>query len=212
MRRFRGAAVIFLLFSTKIVFAAHYQKNLQAMRDHILDQEIDYLRGLRKNFTSEGEICEALTKRRLETIFSPETHTILSGIKYKLSSSQKVVGELDFVILDTASNLVHSVIEVKCRHSISLLRKARKQLRFFGRVVHENLHELKLVGKAKEYLFPQSFSYNLDLYIAKFAETNDPISDFLVEENEGMKTVIFDINHSELKFIMDMLLPTGSRW
>jgi ASC-1-like (ASCH) protein len=78
------------------------------------------------NFEPDGTVCERVSVREVESIYPKENFEIINGIQY--DDKKKTIGELDLVIFEKSTGLVHAIAEVKCWKSFKgALKKAKEQ-------------------------------------------------------------------------------------
>ena len=98
--------------------------------------ESDYLilKNIPADYKSFGTICEQVARLRLKEKFDSRKFQFLVGLEYR--NSQRVLGEIDLVVVSKKSQKVKIVGEVKCWRDLkAAARKAKKQLnRFFNSI------------------------------------------------------------------------------
>ncbi len=86
-----------------------------------------------------GKVCENLALLNLSQKFSKRYHTLLANLSY--ASNGQTLGELDILVLNSRSDKVIAVYEVKCSESkkarTASKNKAKRQLRRFKQYVVE---------------------------------------------------------------------------
>jgi len=65
-----------------------------------------------RSFEDKGAVCEEVVKLYLEQEFAPPRYEVLVGVAY--GDLERVIGELDEVVVDTQTQEVVRVLEVKC--------------------------------------------------------------------------------------------------
>lgn len=90
------------------IFLIGFQVSAQTQIDEIFHQ----LKNNPRSYEDKGSICEEVAKVLLEKQFPAPQYKIVVGIAY--GDLDKVIGELDEVIIDTRINKAIQILEVKC--------------------------------------------------------------------------------------------------
>lgn len=118
-------ALVFFLLSS-VVFADTISDYAKMFKDKGYDWE------------ANGNMCEYMAREEMKEHFPEDKYEIKSGIVYKLNNN--VIGELDLIVFNRATNLVDYIGEVKCWKDIAAgLDKAKKQRERFQKHVGKNI-------------------------------------------------------------------------
>lgn len=168
------SAIISLLVSVQVF--AGINEDFRALKDSGVDYQVI------------GTVCEEVTRLRFEEEYGNK-YVVVTGIEY--GDSNRVIGELDAVVFDKATQKVVRVAEVKCWKDFKgALAKARDQRqRFLSNI--ESGKTLFFHSKHSEYSFKkENFAGN---------------KTFLTVSQKGSKAAGFDIELSyELKELMQL--------
>ncbi len=109
--------------------------------------DFDHLIRVDRSFEDSGAVCEEVARVQVQKSYPNPQFEVLTGIYY--ADSERVIGELDIVVLDHHKQKVVQVSEVKCWKEPALgLEKALQQRKRF----------LKSLRSAKELVFRSAFS------------------------------------------------------
>lgn len=165
--------------------------SLGAIASPEIDQIFDSLKGLPRSYETKGAICEEVAKVLLEKDYPPPRYSVHVGIAY--GDLERVIGELDEVIIDHNENKVIKIIEVKCWTDLKAGRdKAHEQRARF----------LKSIRNPQKLYFT-STSTDQEFSPAQFVGVNS----FAAIGQKGAKAVGYDLEFPfTMKELMDLRL------
>lgn len=109
--------------------------------------DFEQLVRIERSFEDSGAVCEEVARLQVQRTYPNPQFEVFTGIFY--ADSERVIGELDIVVLDSQLQKVVQIAEVKCwKEPASGLEKALQQRKRF----------LKTLRSAKELVFRSAFS------------------------------------------------------
>lgn len=109
--------------------------------------DFDQLVRVDRSFEDSGAVCEEVARIQMQKTYQRPQYEVHTGIYY--ADSERVIGELDIVVIDNSSEKVVQVSEVKCwKEPLLGLEKAMQQRKRF----------IKALRSAKELVFHSAFS------------------------------------------------------
>lgn len=168
------------------VFISHH-----AYASPEFDSMYDELKSLPRNYEAKGAICEEVAKVLLEKDYPQPRYTVHVGIAY--GDLEKVIGELDEVIVDNETQKVVKIFEVKCWTDMKAgLEKAQEQRARFLKSIR-NPSRLYFSSTSTD----QEFSSQMFIGTQSFAAIGQ----------KGSKAIGYDIEFPlTMKELMDLRL------
>jgi hypothetical protein len=136
---------ILLLFTLYFSSASFSQISLPNEHENELNQIYKKLKNSHIDFRAQGTICEQVARLDFEKEYPPPHYQVETGITYA-DESDRVLGELDLVVIDADQQRAIAIAEVKCWKNLKRAkRKAQKQLERLQSVLdqHQNVHFFK---------------------------------------------------------------------
>lgn len=181
-----------LYFAVLFLFPIISQANLASSFEAIRDQA--------RYYRDPGAVCEEVARNEFELKYPAPQFEVIVGIAYNLNG--RTLGELDLVILDTKTDQVEIVGEVKCYENLKRgLSKAKQQRKRFLTHLSQSGDKLTFINTATEKVVP--------------AKTFRTVKTFLSVSQKGGEVFGFDheLEHSldEMSQLRDMVIKCQQR-
>ena len=136
----------------------------EAALDPSLQGIFDRLGTVGVNYKTEGVVCEQIARLQLHEQFPEPRYQITTGVEYLVDD--RIVGELDLVVVDRQTSMVILLGEVKCWRSLDkAMDKAKSQRDRFLWTYQQNKSVIVFRPKEKQLVLKSADFEKLQGYI-----------------------------------------------